>query len=505
MHPAPRSRGEELWPIYHLTALPHEGVVCPYDPNGAIWWNGRYHVFYIYQDRSLPHGGHCWGHWSSSDLVNWECHPPALVPGPDDPETGIFSANAFVSKEGAPMLCWCGIGAGVCVGTALDEDLIQWEKHPANPVIPIPREGDPGYGVYGVWDPHLWLEGDTYCCLLANNRLPDGKDTLYVATSDDLVHWDLRHPFYEHPDPRWTLNSEDCSCPDFFALGDKHVLMCISHNIGVRSYLGRFDRENWRFYPEQHVRMNWPGGTFFANESLLDPRGRRIFWGWVTDVRVAATRSATGSGTMSLPRVLELNAAGDGFRITPAEELQNLRRNRQVIEACEVASGETALPQCARRHLELQIELDPGNASAVGLKLYCSANGQEETVVWYDTARERLIVDTTFSTLRGDVSYGTGPLGIYSVASHETNKQTTNTVEAPLVLAGGETLRLNVFVDGPVLEVFANDRQCVTQQVYPALPDSAGVKLCARGGTAHLLRGEVWEMASAEFVDHKFP
>lgn len=500
----PQDRAGELWPSYHISALPEEGAVCPFDPNGALYWNGRYHVMYIYQDRSLPRGGHCWGHWSSADLVNWECHPPCLVPQPEDPDVGIFSANAFLNKDGVPMLCWCGIDAGVCVATALDDDLIHWQKHPGNPIIPQPKqEGDPGWGVYGVWDPFLWLEGDTYCCLLAQNRLPDGKDTLYVAISDDLVNWEYLHPFYEHADPQWTLNSEDCSCPDFFKLGDNYVLQCISHNVGVRCYIGDFDRANWKFHPREHVRMNWPGGCFFANESLLAPDGRRLFWGWVTDVRVGPTREATGSGVMSLPRVLELGDGG-GLRITPAAELEALRRNPRALAPATIpANSEVLLTGVQGTALELQVELAPEEASAVGVKAYCSPDGREETTIWYDTARGRLLVDTTFSTLRPDVSYCSGPVAIYSVGSHATNKQATNTVEAPFHLGAGETLRLRLFLDGPLLEVFANDRECVTQQVFPGLAESRLVKLCARGGAARLVGGEAWEMAAAEFVNHK--
>ncbi|MBU0610473.1 MAG: glycoside hydrolase family 32 protein, partial [Armatimonadetes bacterium] len=168
----PQSRAEELWPSYHLSVLPEEGQACPYDPNGAIHWNGRYHVMYIYQDHSLPHGGHCWGHYSSADLVHWEIHPPCLVPEPEDKDIGIFSGNTFVNKDGVPMLCWYGINAGVCVATALDDDLIVWQKHPSNPIIPTPQPGEPGHGVYGVFDPFLFLLGDQYVCLLSANRLP---------------------------------------------------------------------------------------------------------------------------------------------------------------------------------------------------------------------------------------------------------------------------------------------------------------------------------------------
>ncbi len=74
---------------------------------------------------------------------------------------------------------------------------------------------------------------------------------------------------------------EDISCPDFFALGDKSMILFISHAYGAQYYIGSFTDS--KFTPENHGRMNWPGGSFFASEQLLDPRGRNIIWGWIID------------------------------------------------------------------------------------------------------------------------------------------------------------------------------------------------------------------------------
>ena len=79
---------DALRPRYHFVAP--EGVCIPFDPNGALYWKGRYHLFYIFQDRELPHGGHCWGHASSVDLVHWTLHPTALAPAPGGSRGGDF-------------------------------------------------------------------------------------------------------------------------------------------------------------------------------------------------------------------------------------------------------------------------------------------------------------------------------------------------------------------------------------------------------------------------------
>ena len=503
-----RTRATEDWPTWHVTALPEEGRCQPYDPNGCIFWKGKYHLMYIFQ-KGAP--GHSWGHAASTDLVNWTYYPPVITPEPGDPGAGTFSGNAFLSKEGKPMLCWFSIDAGVCVATAADGDdkLIHWNKHPKNPIIPVPKPGQPGHGVYKVWDPYLWLEGDTYYCLLGGNLLPNGKDTLYLLKSPDLVNWTPLHPFYEHPDLSWTkscndpdiFKSEDCSCPDFFKLGDKHVLLCISHMIGGRCYVGRYEKE--KFYPEQHVRMNWPGGCFFAPESLVDAKGRRIFWAWAIDPRIGPTRNATGSGVQSMPRVLSLDADGT-LRITPVVELQFLRRNLRTIENVQLkADTEVMIPNVRGDSLELAVEFDPGQAREVGLKVRCSPDGKEETVLVYDTVAKTLKVDMSRSTLRSDVVYCKGALETVLRDKPRDGEQPAGAVEAPFALRPGEMLKLRVFLDKPMLEVFANDRQCITQQIFPASREALGVKVFANGGAATLLSGEAWDMAPAKFVNEK--
>ena len=507
-----RRRENEDWPTYHVSALPEEGLCRPYDANGCIFWNEKYHLMYIFQDPERPQGGHSWGHASSKNLVDWTFHTPALVPGREDPDRGIYSGNAFVNKEGVPMLCWFGIDAGVCVATAEDDDLIDWKKHPANPIIPIPEAGDADHGRYQVWDPYLWLEGDTYYCLLGGNKHEDGEDTLYLLKSPDLVNWEPLHPFYR-AEPTWTVAGEDCSCPDFFRLGNKHVLMSISHSVGSRCYVGRF--ENERFYPEQHVRMNWPGGNFFAPESLEAADGRRIFWGWVTDPRLLSTQQATGSGFQSLPRVLSVDEQGQ-LEIRPAVELESLRSEPQELGEIELKDNvEVTLPDVAGDTMELFVEIDPNNARQservnaggareVGLKVRCSPGGEEETVITYDPVSKMLKLEMSRSTLRDDVVYRFHPLdagGAWDLRKGAPHPRSI--VEAPLTLGANETLKLRVFLDKSMLEVFANDRQCITQQIYPQREDSQMIKAFAKGGAANVKRVQAWQMRAATFVNEK--
>jgi beta-fructofuranosidase len=299
-------------------------------------------------------------------------------------------------------------------------------------------------------------------------------DTTYLFRSDDRVHWEYLHPFYTSR-REWTREDEDNMCPDFFPLGDRHMLLFISHNLGCQYYIGRYEGDH--FHPETHGRMTWVDRSFFAPESLVDGKGRRIMWAWIFDGRDEATRDASGwSGTMSLPRVLWLSEDRQ-LQMAPPEELAMLRYNRRAHASLTVpADGQLALDDIGGDCLELAIEMTAREASQFGVVVCRSPDGAEQTRVYYDADAQRLEVDTTRASL------GEGPKTVES---------------APFQLAEGEPLRLRVFVDRSVVEVFANDRQAVMRRIYPTRADSRGVALFSHGGQAQVRSLTGWDMAAA--------
>ena len=366
-------------------------------------------------------------------------------------------------------------------------------------MIPLPNEGDPGYGVYHVWDTCGWVDGDIYYSISGNKpHTPpetDG-DVAFLFKSRDLVHWEYVHPFYAS-DRRWTGADEDCSCPDFFPLGDKHVLMFISHNKGTQYYIGRYEGE--KFYPERHGRLNWPGGPSFAQESLLDAKGRRIFWAWLCESRTREAQFSSGwSGVMSLPRVISL--ADDGtLRIDPVEELPALRQNHRQRRDLALADGaEQGLEEVAGDCLELVLDIEPPGAGVCGIKVRCSPDGQEQTAIIFDAANETLTIDTTRSSLSPDIFQPWPiPQGAFHPELMEGGKvDDVRVQEAPLALAPGERLALRIFLDCSVLEVFANGRQCICQRIYPTRSDSLGVALFSRGGEAVVRQLDAWDLTA---------
>lgn len=484
---AARVRTDPQAPRYHFIAP--EGNALPFDPNGALFWKGLYHLFYIFQDPVLPHGGHCWGHASSPDLLHWTFHPTALAPAPGDPETGIFSGGAFVNKAGVPTLIYHGVGAGTCIATAQDDQLITWKKSPHNPVIPETKPGDKGWGVYNVFDPHAWLDGDSYYVILGGKIKPhDLRDTAYLFRSPDMIHWEYLRPFYS-PHPEWTGPEEDCACPDFFKLGDRYMLACISHPRGARYYLGRC--QEGTFIPEEHHRMNWPGGSCFAPETLLDDRGRRVFWAWVLDQRKGEWIVKNELGVMTLPRILSLDVRGQ-LQINPPAEFASLRRQPRHREALVVAPGqELPLVGIAGDVMELELEAAVPSGGVFGLKVRLSPDGAEQTSILVDTVVHTLTVDTTRASLNPEIAQR---FPILHVSGAGIEQAEVRVQAAPFTLAADEPLRLRIFLDKSILEVYANGRQCVTQRLYPTRADSTGVVLFSQQGTTTVRSLDAWDL-----------
>ena len=469
-------------PRWHFVC-PEAGDAMPFDPNGMIYWSGRYHLFYIFQADS-PHT-HYWGHASSVDLVHWTHHPTALAFGPDDPDRGIFSGNAFLDLQGRPTILYHGVDSGNSIAQAQDDDLIRWQKSPTNPLVPIPKPDSPDFGKYESWDPHGWVEQGRYKAIFGG-----AKPALFEG--NDLQSWRYVGPFFGDQNI-WGEAGEDVSCPDFFPIGERHMLLCISHRRGARYFLGRWDGK--QFYPEVHERMNWPGGGFFAPETMLTPDGRRILIAWVMDPREPAIRAEAGwSGVMSMPRELSLGPERQ-LEIRPARELERLRlRPRERQGVFVPADQDVVLEDIVGDSLELEIEFDSASQNPA-VVLRRSPDGQEQTVITYDRQQGQLSIDFSRSSLDPTLVYRSWCIFRPDDPQDAARRITVQT--APLTLADHEPLRLRIFLDRSILEVFANDRQCVTQRIFPTRDDATGVALRSERTSANAARVRAWTLAPA--------
>jgi beta-fructofuranosidase len=466
---------DPLRPQYHL--LPSHNWMN--DPNAPIFFRGRYHMFHQYNPQAAVWSNMNWAHATSPDMIHWQHEPIALSPTPSGPDRdGVFSGSA-VLDHGQPAVIYTGVAPpaseaeatlrdGVhtwrevqCLAIAKDDSLRNWQKL-AEPVIAAPPAGLP---VTGFRDPSLWREGNDWMLILGSGiRHQGGAILLY--SSPDLRHWTYLHPLLETaPTTEKSVNDNSVNpvdtgemweCPDFFPLGDKHVLL-ISTMGRVRWKVGTYT--NRRFTPEKEGVIDW--GAYYAAKSMLDAEGNRILWGWITETRSDADLIAAGwAGAMSLPRLLSLNSENE-LEMNVAPTAQQLRSAHTGIATNATPAARRGILDTLRIHnlaAELNLEFTP-KADTFSLHLN-SENGD------------------TFATISCTNKSGSRDLRV-------------NSVTAQLSAAPGAPLQLHLFLDGSVLEVFVNGTTALTARIY-RIP-SGPLRLKIEGDDA-LAKFDAWQL-----------
>ena len=470
-----RLAGDPNRPLYHYAAP------CNLlkDPNGPLYWQGRYHLFYQNNPYEVEDANMHWGHAVSEDLVHWTDLPVALLPTPGGPDRDGCWSGQIVIVDGVPTAVYFGNPAGICIARChpADTSLVHWEKFAGNPIIPPPPAGS----AWKPFDPCVWKYGNLWH-LICGGRTERG-DTAFLLTSADFVNWEYQHEFYEGK-RSWTEIDEDCAVPDFFSIGDKHMLIFSSHKHGAQYYLGEYSASEKKFRPEQHSRLNhnptigvtMESGNYIAPATLEGPGGRRILFSWIGEGRRFSVQQAAGwSGIMALPRVLSFTDSGV-LRIEPIAEIDKLRRrHRRVSDVFISPDEEIGLDGIGNDVLEIDAVIEPGSACECGLALRYFSEGAEQTLVSFMAPECQIKIDVSQSSQNPDV-----------VDSEEQ--------AAPMTLTQDEPLRLRIFLDRSVIEVFANERQCLTKRIYPSQFDSVDVAIFARGGSAKLVSLDAWDM-----------
>jgi len=427
------------------------------DPNGTIYRDGWYHLFYQHNPYGDDWGHIHWGHARSRDLARWEHLPIALWPSAEKREAHCFSGCAAIDGTGRPMIFYTSIPdqggprqgpeQWAAVG---DDDLVVWEKHAGNPILSNEVHGGPE--VLEWRDPFVFREGDrTFMVLGGKLSEKDGGDAVvlvYEAEGEELTRWRYGGVLFRHPDK----GLRNIECPNFTRVGDRYLLMFSPYG-PLEWYVGEFDADALSFRAEGSGKVD-ASGNYYATNVLYDEEGRCVLFGWVKGFE----GGRGWNGCLSLPRILSVRSNGR-LGQQPAPQLEKLRGRSFEFQAIRLEDQAWALPEVRGDTLEILVEIEPHEARAFGLKVRRSDDGERGVAIrWED--------------------------GILDVAG----------VKAPLRLERDETtLRLHVFLDKSVLEVFANGRECVTRVVYQE-PQDLGVEVFAEGGGVTVRSLEVWEI-----------
>jgi beta-fructofuranosidase len=432
-------------PLYHF--CPPAGWMN--DVNGPLFHEGWYHIFYQLNP-FVPGFGDLiyWGHARSRDLVHWEHLAPAIWPSQEAGETGCWSGTACFDGDGRPMIFYTRAGGDgpfeqwAAVG---DRDLVTWQKHPANPILSLEKHGRPGFD--GGWrDPFIFAKaGRTFMVIGAA-----GPGTpIYEATDPGLTSWRYQG----------LMTGISGECPNFVELGGRWMLMTSPFG-PVDYHIGEFSLDTLRFEADTHGTLE-KTGCFYGTNVLLDDKGRCIFLGRLLDFGPGRK----WNGCMALPRLLSLGP--DGLpRQEPVPELRVLRRNERTLASFAVDDQCVPIAGIEGEALELIVELAPENGATAGLILRHSPENDGGVEIAFD-GRSLTIADRSF--------------------------------DCPPV-SGSQALKLHVFLDRSVIEVFANDgAQVATPVVLPVGP-GRGVAAFSRGGRSEVRSLQAWELAPAQPV-----
>ena len=343
-----------------------------------------------------------------------------------------------------------------CIATSTDADLRTWHKL-EGPVIEGPP---PGMKVTGFRDPFSWKDGNTWFIGVGSGFSQIGGAVL-LYRSKDARHWE-----YLHPLAQGTWNGESSSnpvpsgemweCPDFFPLGDKHVLLYSTAHTTFWE-VGTFDKRELRFHSERKGVLDH--GAYYAPKSMLDGKMRRILWGWVQETRSKESIDAAGwSGCVSLPRVLTLGANGD-LQMDVAPEFASLRMDEVTIQQShDPAELSNALARAAihNRAGEIEFKFKVGESSCgLDLRLGSKDTSVSLLAIAYDGANDQPVIAV------GDKV-------------------------VPLSPDRDGLSSLHIWIDGSVIETFVDKRRVITTRCYATAPEPTRIHVIWTGGVDSL-------------------
>ncbi|WP_269501510.1 glycoside hydrolase family 32 protein [Burkholderia sp. IMCC1007] len=467
------------------------------DPNGLVYENGRYHLFYQYNPLGPDWGNMSWGHATSTDLVHWREQPVAMrASATEEIFSGSIVADTHnTSGLGAPgetplVALYTSVyqaGSGHAPGTqaqslaySLDHGAT-WQPYAHNPVLTLDPESKQ------FRDPKVsWYAPGRYW--LMTTVVADAQ-VVKLYRSDDLIHWsflsDFTLPDVPHAGALWEM-------PDLLPLrvddDPRRIKWAMIVNVnpwsiaggsGAMVFVGDFDGRT--FVPSRvppagsdPAQFRWVdhGADFYAAGTFSGtPGARPVAIAWMSNWDYASKApTAPWRGATTLPRELALKTIGGEPTLvaTPAAAFEAWADGRPAIHEGDlsVESATRALSAGARGVVQrITVTLAPQDAARAGLIVRSSADGAIGTRIVYDTSKHTLTLDRSRS----------GTMDFAGTFSRE------HIVDLPLEHG---RLRLEIVVDRGSVEVFANGgRAVLTDLIFPPL-DADRVAVFAEQGRA---------------------
>jgi len=404
---------------------PQAHFLAPYgwmnDPCGPIYAGGKYHLFYQWNKDAAKWGNIHWGHATSFDLIHWKHEPTALYPQKDGADKdGVFTGDVVDVDGKNAVALYTGFRSDrplkqvQCIATS-DIEMIHWKQEP-KPFLDVAPDG---LEIDGFRDPKVWRENGKYIMILGSSIKGKGG-VVFRYEGTDLRHWIYKGILYG-PSNLSGTDDDALECPDFFPLGNRHVLI-FSINSVVYAVVGEY--KNAVFTPLSEERYGH--GNIYAARTFIDSEGQRVLFGWITE-RISQEKDALTrgwSGVMSFPRILYLTEDGHvGSKIYPT--IQAIEGGLLTTEKASVDSIKT-IPDCPM-HLKISFETRyPGEILFSGISTFLCLN------------------------------YNPGRLGAELLCNGET---------APLS-AKSKNASVDVYIDASVIEIVTSSGSVLNARAY---------------------------------------
>lgn len=418
------------------------------DPNGTIFLNGEFHMFYQHNPCKNRWGSIHWGHAKSKDLVYWEHLPIAIAPSREKGEKYCFS-GCCVIDDSCPTILYTKIGKlrDIIHGAeqwmvTSDRDMIKWEKFSENPIMDDSLHGD-----LKLWhwrDPYVWKEGELWYCILGGHFRWKRRGCIFLYKSLNLKDWEYLGVLYQgKKEQGWNFE-----CPNFFQLGKKHLLIVSPHKEVIYG-LGTY--ENLKFLPEEWHLMDH-GLSYYASNTFFDDKDRIILVAWIKG------GGEGWKGCISLPRVLSLDEK-EQLVIEPLPELKDLREKAQEWEEFSIQPiEEQELLQETDGSIEILAKIQLKGNETFHFKI---GEGKKNKIIQYNASKNMITV--------GKV------IGFLSRVENDN------------------LLTFHIFLDKSIIEIFINNKECITGHFYPK-STTYPLIICSEKGELDIKSLEIWDL-----------
>jgi fructan beta-fructosidase len=480
----PPGRDQPLRPQIHFSPESH----WMNDPNGLVFFEGEYHLFYQYNPQGIVPGHISWGHAVSTDLLHWQELGVAI---PATPQEMVFTGSVVADSRNSSGLCANGKPCLVAVytshadrnGNPLETQSIAssqdrgrtWQRFPSNPVLDL--------HLSNFRDPSVSWNDDANAWLMVVSLPNDHQVAFY--TSPDLQHWTQQSRF----GPTASIGGQ-WECPNLLRIPNANgseSLWALKIGLnpgslqggsGEQYFLGSFDGHRFTQSPDpgSHGWTDYGKDSYCAiTYNNLPATERPTLIGWMDNWQYADKLPTTPwRGQMTLPRRLTLVRDREGLALSQDPVVAPLRQGQPTLIDATLLPTQSSTDIPAQPPTELELTFDPADAEAFGLRLF--SDSTHFTEVGFDRNTMHLYVDRTH-------------------AQDDIVPRFPARTEAPL--AASRPFDLHLILDRSSLEVFAQHGTIsMTNLIFPAGASTQIRSFRTGGHQPTHLTGNQWPLHS---------